>query len=265
MGRGVRGAHDPLGPPPPPPTIALPATPHRLGFCLPRFGLLIPCPQRAMAFGCRGENPSIRYRTWSLRVWVVIRSVRHRGGFSRPSLACWRLLFIRPHLHARPIVLPCRLVWACPRAWNRTTQQPASCGRGVGLLRATLRSGQPSARRGIKTRSRNPPIAAPPASRLTAPAHPSRNPLLAAPNHGGFLPGGRHAQHTLCPDAAIRLPVSSEYLGTGRSNRPWAPGLLHGSLVRHQRWGFAGCIGVPKPRVFQEIGCQHPERGVRFA
>lgn len=177
MGRGVRGAHVALGPPPPPPTIALPETPPRLGFCLPRFGLPGPCPQRAMAFGCRGENLSIRYRLCSLRFWRVIGPWRCHTGFSRLSLASPLLLFIRLYHGASRIVFPCWLVWACPRAWSGTTQQPAPCGRGVGLLRAALRFGQPSARRCIKTGSRNQSAAAPPASRLTAPPHPSRNPL----------------------------------------------------------------------------------------
>ena len=83
--------------------------------------------------------------------------------------------------HGRPLSLCFSTIRACPRAWKPVTQQPARCMRGVGLLPASLRYGLASVRRGIKTRSRNPNAWAPPASRLTAPAHPSRNPLQGNP------------------------------------------------------------------------------------
>lgn len=149
MGRGVRGAHIQFCPPPPPPTMALPAIPSRLHLVLSLSGLLEGSSLRAMAFGCRGVSQFIHHRPGTLRLRAVIRS----SG--------------------------CR---ACPRAWNWDTQQPAACGRGVGLLRAPLRFGQPSARRGLKTRSGIQATPAPPAYRLTPPAHPSRNPLQSNPD-----------------------------------------------------------------------------------
>ena len=151
-GRCVRVASQPFRPPPPPPAMG------------PR--------------GIGRQTSQARFMVRSATGTTVGLPGTHQAGTRRKEGT-------RTHGQAstRPITLPIppRLVWACPRAWNRTTQQPAPCGRGVGLLRATLRSGQPSERLTGSSVGHSASVWRAPFSRLTAPPHPSRNPLQDNP------------------------------------------------------------------------------------
>jgi hypothetical protein len=78
---GIRGAwcsrcSRVIGPPPPPPTVALLATPSRLGVILQFRGFLEPCPSRATALDCRGESQCTRLQNKTLRI-------RHDSPFMR--------------------------------------------------------------------------------------------------------------------------------------------------------------------------------------
>ena len=123
MGRGVRCAHvDSVQHHPRPPLPYLRPRPALASSC---------CSAASFGFFLHGQRRSIG--------GVKDKEPEFCPWHSESDTAADPCAFVSVSLaHARPLSLCFSTIRACPRAWNTITQQPARCGRGVGLLRASL-------------------------------------------------------------------------------------------------------------------------------